>query len=64
MQVVNKELTLNWIKSKVAKAKIVCRKSLNAKSNLAKWNLIGGIQFKHTKNCLMFMQCNDWVCFD
>ena len=26
-----------------------------AKSNLAKWNLIGGIQFRHVKNCLMFM---------
>ena len=26
-----------------------------AKSNLAKWNLIGGIQFRHMKNCLMFM---------
>ena len=25
------------------------------KSNLAKWNLIGGIQFKHVKNCLMLM---------
>ena len=24
-----------------------------AKSNVAKWNLIGGIQFKHVKNCLM-----------
>ena len=23
-----------------------------AKSNLAKWNLIGGIQFKHVKNCI------------
>ena len=22
-----------------------------AKSNLAKWNLISGIQFKHVKNC-------------
>ena len=26
-----------------------------AKSNLEKWNLIGGIQFRHVKNCLMFM---------
>ena len=26
-----------------------------AKSNVAKWNLIGGIQFKNVKNCLMFM---------
>ena len=34
-----------------------------AKSNLAKWNLIGGIQFKQVKNSLMFM-CNDWVCFE
>ena len=34
------------------------------RSNLAKWNLIGGIQFKHVKNCLMFMKCNDWVCSD
>ena len=23
-----------------------------AKSNVAKWNLIGGIQFKHVKYCL------------
>ena len=35
-----------------------------AKSDLAKWNLIGVIQFKHVKNCPMFMQCNDWVCSD
>ena len=34
-----------------------------AKFNLAKWNLIGGIQFKQVKNCLMLM-CNDWVCSD
>ena len=26
-----------------------------AKSNMAKWNLIGRTQFKHVKNCLMFM---------
>ena len=26
-----------------------------AKPNMEKWNLIGGIQFKHVKNCLMFM---------
>ena len=26
-----------------------------AKSNVAKWNLMGGMQFKHVKNCLMFM---------
>ena len=26
-----------------------------AKSNVAKWNSIDGIQFKHVKNCLMFM---------
>ena len=26
-----------------------------AKCNVAKWNLIGEIQFKHVKNCLMFM---------
>ena len=26
-----------------------------AKSNVAKWNLIGGIQFKNVKNCLMFI---------
>ena len=26
-----------------------------AKFNVAKWNLIGEIQFKHVKNCLMFM---------
>ena len=25
-----------------------------AKSNLAKWNLISEIKFKHVKNCLMF----------
>ena len=31
---------------------------------MAKWNLIGRIQFKHVKNCLMFMSCNDWVCSD
>ena len=35
-----------------------------AKSNLAKWNLIDAIQFKHVKNCLMFMWCNDLVCSD
>ena len=35
-----------------------------AKSYVAKWNLIGGIQFKHVKNCPMFKQCNDWVCSD
>ena len=35
-----------------------------AKSNVAKWNLMGGMQFKHVKNCLMFMQCNDCVCSD
>ena len=34
------------------------------KSNLAKWKLIGGIQFKHVKNCVMFMQCNDYVYSD
>ena len=26
-----------------------------AKSNMAKWNLIGRTQFKHVKNCLLFM---------
>ena len=26
-----------------------------AKLNVAKWNLIGGIQLKHVKNCLKFM---------
>ena len=26
-----------------------------AKSNLAKWNLIDGVQFNHMKNYLMFM---------
>ena len=35
-----------------------------AKSNVAKWNLISRIQFKRVKNCLMFMHCNDWICFD
>ena len=25
------------------------------KPKVAKWNLIGGIQFKHVKNCLMLM---------
>ena len=35
-----------------------------AKSNVAKQNLIGGMPQKHVKNCLMFMQCNDWVCSD
>ena len=34
------------------------------KSYLAKLNLIDGIQFRHVKNCLMFMWCNDWVCSD
>lgn len=29
-----------------------------AKFNVAKWNLIDGIQFKHVKHCLMFMWCN------
>ena len=35
-----------------------------AKSNVAKWNLIGGVQFKHVKHCLMFIQCNDQACSD
>ena len=35
-----------------------------AKFNVAKWNLIGRIQFKHVKSCLMLMYCNDWVCSD
>ena len=35
-----------------------------AQSNADKWNLIGGIKFKHVKNGAMFMQCNDWVCSD
>ena len=26
-----------------------------AKSNVAKWNLIGGVQFKQVKHCLMFI---------
>ena len=26
-----------------------------AKSNLAKWNLFAGIQFKHVKGCLIFI---------
>ena len=26
-----------------------------AKSNAAKWNLMGGVQFKHVKHCLLFM---------
>ena len=26
-----------------------------AKSNVAKWNLFSGIQFKHVKNCLLFI---------
>ena len=34
-----------------------------AKSNLAKWNLIDGVQFNHMKNYLMFKQCTDLVCF-
>ena len=33
-----------------------------AKSALAKWNLIGGIQFRHVKKSLMFMKLNDFVC--
>ena len=32
--------------------KITCDR---VKSNVAKWNLIGGIQFKHIKNCPLFM---------
>ena len=39
-------------------------KQNGAKSNLAKWNLIGGRQFKHVKNCPVFIYCNDWVCSD
>ena len=35
-----------------------------AESNMDKWNLIGGIKFKHVKNGVMFMKCNDWVCSD
>ena len=35
-----------------------------AKSKGAKWNLIGEVQFKHMKNCIVFMSCNDWVCSD
>ena len=35
-----------------------------AKSNVAKWNLISGTQIKQLKNCLMFMYCNDSVCSD
>ena len=35
-----------------------------AKSNVTKWNLIGEIQFKQVKNCLIFTKCNDWVCPD
>ena len=30
-----------------------------AKSNVAKWNMIGGVQLKHVKHCLMFIECND-----
>ena len=32
--------------------KITCDR---VKSNVEKWNLIGGIQFKHIKNCPLFM---------
>ena len=35
-----------------------------AQSNMDKWNQIGGIKFKHVKNGVMCMQCNDWVCSD
>ena len=35
-----------------------------AKSNVAKWNLISGTQIKQLKNCLMFMYFNDSVCSD
>ena len=35
-----------------------------AKSNVEKWNLIGRIQFKHVKNCLIFMKYNDCACSD
>ena len=49
----------------VIKCELFTRKwHVMKRSNLAKWNLIGGIQFKHVKNCLMFMKCNDWVCSD
>ena len=41
--------------------KITCDR---AKFNVAQWNLIGGMQFKRVKNCLMFMCCNDCVCSD
>ena len=39
------------------KVQVVCWEMTRerAKSYMAKWNLIGGIQFKHVKNCLMFM---------
>ena len=40
------------------KCKLVVYKEMGCdgvKSNVAKWNLIGRIQFKHMKHCLMFM---------
>lgn len=35
-----------------------------SKRAVAKWNMIGRIQFKCVKNCFMFMKCNDWVYSD
>ena len=40
------------------KCKLIFYKEMGCdgvKSNVAKWNLIGRIQFKHMKHCLMFM---------
>ena len=42
-------MQLEYVKKR---RKITCDR---AKSNVAKWNLIGGIQFKHIKNCPLFM---------
>ena len=43
---------------KVSNKKQVVYKKMTrdrAKFNVAKWNLIDGIQYKRVKNCLMFM---------
>ena len=76
MHVVYKELTHDWVaKSQFCscyavrirdRMQVVCKESAcdGAVPNAEKWNLISRIQSKHVKNCLMFMKCNDWVCFD
>ena len=48
------------------KRQVLCKEmtSDEAKSNVAKWNMIGGVQLKHVKHCLMFIECNDQACYD